>query len=239
MAYTLSKRSLHSYIFILLAFLVSNMISLYLGLSWHSSSCLHLITSSSSSPNSGSPSTSFDIHNLISHLNLTRLHATQFAVSQLRQELEIDLAESLFANKSMLTMSNTSLPSCAHYNVMQDGYATCLTNLHKAKTMSKELHEYIREKELSFGWIGGLARATMVSPIGHSCEAVVKHLLKYMNYEVGGSCPDDQGLGQSLMVHGCDSLPRRRCFARVPQSYKEPYPLPKSTWTMPNDHSIL
>ncbi|KAI7751174.1 hypothetical protein M8C21_027786 [Ambrosia artemisiifolia] len=59
-----------------------------------------------------------------------------------------------------------------------------------------------------------------------------------MNYDVGDICNDDWKLAQRLMVHGCDPLPRRRCFARAPQFYTKPLPFPESIWVNTNAKTL-
>ena len=233
------------YILALFLFLASNLISMYVGFSWKSTSGLHLISTSLESAESTSPSVSNDLgfNNLLSELNLTEteLQVTQSEVLQLRQDLEtaLELAHNLLENGTFPDTPWESRENHKMPNHDEDPTMNTITSLRKAQEMSEELHEYIGEKKLPLGWSSGLASSTMVSPIGHSCELVIKDLLKYMEYKVGGPCPDDQGLAQSLMLHGCEPLPRRRCFAKAPESYKEPYPRPESMWTMPRDESIL
>ena len=232
------------YILALFLFLASNLISIYVGFSWKSSTGFHLTTSFESSSTSPSVSSHFDFSNLLSELNITEteLQVTQSEVLQLRQDIEtvLELAHNLLENGTLRSTPDTPSESYEHHMIPKDGDSTnTIISLRTAQTISEELHEYIGEKKLPLGWSSGLASSTMVSPIGHSCELVIEDLLKYMDYEVGGPCPDDQGLAQSLMVHGCEPLPRRRCFAKAPESYKEPYPRPESMWTMPKDESIL
>ena len=74
--------------------------------------------------------------------------------------------------------------------------------------------------------------------IGHACVSMKAELEEYMDYDVGDMCNDDWPLGQRLMVHGCDPLPRRRCLALSPKYYRIPTPLPHSLWDMPDDHNI-
>ena len=240
---THSNLSRNSCLFIFFIFLSSNVFCFYLGFSWQSSSGLHAITSLGSTATSPSIYDDFHVHNLLSHLNLTEmeLHATQFEVSQLRQDLKaaLELTRDLFANGKLFQMLSSPSTSNASHTTPGENNSTNVITLRKAQEMSEELHEYIGEKKLPLGRSFALASSTMVSPIGHSCELVIKDLLKYMDYKVGGPCPDDQRFAQSLMLHGCEPLPRRRCFAKAPESYKEPYPRPESMWTMPEDESIL
>ncbi|KAI3851350.1 hypothetical protein MKX03_006696, partial [Papaver bracteatum] len=57
--------------------------------------------------------------------------------------------------------------------------------------------------------------AEMVSSIGHSCEKSMSFLSQFMNYKVGGVCPDDWSLAQNLILRGCEPLPRRRRLTKV------------------------
>ncbi|GAB4844535.1 hypothetical protein Ancab_037915 [Ancistrocladus abbreviatus] len=81
------------------------------------------------------------------------------------------------------------------------------------------------------------ANATFTS-IGHACFAMKEELEKYMDYDIGEICNDDWKLAQKLMVHGCDPLPRRRCFSRAPPWYTGPYPLNESMWKLPDDKNV-
>ena len=81
------------------------------------------------------------------------------------------------------------------------------------------------------------ANGTFTS-IGHACFATKPDLEEYMRYDVGDVCEDDWRLAQRLMVHGCDPLPRRRCFARAPKLYAAPLPLPDSLWAAPDDRNV-
>ena len=236
-----SKTSIKSYIFIIFVFLASNVISIYLGFSWQSRADVPAIpllgSSGSASPSKFDDS---DAHNLLSRLNETEveLQLTRYELSQLREMLKA--AEELVHS---LTSSNGASFFAKSHEIPDSKLAGedsgTIISLREAQTLSEELHEYIGEKKLPLGRSFALASSTMVSPIGHSCELVIKDLLKYMDYKVGGPCPDDQRFAQSLMLHGCEPLPRRRCFAKAPESYKEPYPRPESMWTMPEDESIL
>ncbi|KAI4328849.1 hypothetical protein L6164_021172 [Bauhinia variegata] len=57
----------------------------------------------------------------------------------------------------------------------------------------------------------------------HSCSLllVLGELEQYMDYDIDEICKDDWKLAQKLVVHGCDPLPRRRCFTRAPKLYRK------------------
>ncbi|KAK8957322.1 hypothetical protein KSP39_PZI001537 [Platanthera zijinensis] len=81
------------------------------------------------------------------------------------------------------------------------------------------------------------ANGTFAS-IGHGCFSMKEELEEYMNYDVGDFCKDDWKQAQKLMVHGCDPLPRRRCFARSPKLYTQPLPISESIWSLPDDRNV-
>ncbi|KAF5752764.1 hypothetical protein HS088_TW01G00682 [Tripterygium wilfordii] len=63
-----------------------------------------------------------------------------------------------------------------------------------------------------------------LSPIASSCHNHPDLLHKYMTYTPFSLCPQDSDLGETLILHGCHPLPRRRCFSRTPS--KPPNSLP-------------
>ncbi|GFP91470.1 probable methyltransferase pmt15 [Phtheirospermum japonicum] len=81
------------------------------------------------------------------------------------------------------------------------------------------------------------ANGTFTS-IGHSCFLMKKELEEYMDYDIGDICNDDWKLAQMLMVHGCDPLPRRRCFSKAPPFYTKPLPINESLWALPDDRNV-
>lgn len=75
--------------------------------------------------------------------------------------------------------------------------------------------------------------------IGAGCLKHKQDLEKYMSYQIGGECPTDDIFAQTLMLKGCEPLPRRRCHPKSPPDYDEPAPLPESLWATPRDSSII
>lgn len=59
-----------------------------------------------------------------------------------------------------------------------------------------------------------------------------------MDYDIGVICNDDWKLAQKLMIHGCDPLPRRRCFSRAPKLYSRPFPITESLWKLPDNRNV-
>ncbi|KAL5582377.1 hypothetical protein UlMin_014819 [Ulmus minor] len=81
------------------------------------------------------------------------------------------------------------------------------------------------------------ANGTFTS-IGHACFAIKKELKEYMDYDIGEICNEDWKLAQTLMVHGFDPLPRRRCFSLAPKLYSKPFPINESIWKLPDDRNV-
>ncbi|BBN04788.1 protein MpPMT.3 [Marchantia polymorpha subsp. ruderalis] len=104
---------------------------------------------------------------------------------------------------------------------------------------NREFERYVEPRKLPLGWSGTLMRDTIISPVGHGCAKMKAELDQYMKYRVGDECPDDEAMTQKLLVGGCEPLPRRRCFSRIPINYTEPYPLPDSLWKAPGDGGVI
>ncbi|AQK43841.1 S-adenosyl-L-methionine-dependent methyltransferase superfamily protein [Zea mays] len=49
-----------------------------------------------------------------------------------------------------------------------------------------------------------------------------EELARYMTYNVGGECPEDDALALQVALKGCEPLPRRCCRPREPARYAEP-----------------
>lgn len=105
--------------------------------------------------------------------------------------------------------------------------------------LPQELIEIVAGQKLPLGFNRAFNTDTVYIPIGHPCMLLKDDLAKYMSYERGGTCPDDDNLAQQLMLRGCEPLPRRRCRKPIPEGYQEPHPFPESMWTTPPDTSIL
>ncbi|XP_041023381.1 probable methyltransferase At1g29790 [Juglans microcarpa x Juglans regia] len=58
---------------------------------------------------------------------------------------------------------------------------------------------------------------SQLSPIATSCHNHPDLLHRYMDYTPFSPCPPDSDeLAESLILHGCHPLPRRRCFSKTP-----------------------
>lgn len=102
----------------------------------------------------------------------------------------------------------------------------------------EEIRKYVKIKPNRLGKQNFMGANGTFTSIGHACFAMKKDLEEYMEYDVGKICNDDWKLGQKLTVHGCDPLPRRRCFARTPKLYNKPFPINESLWRIPDDRNI-
>ncbi|PIN26995.1 hypothetical protein CDL12_00243 [Handroanthus impetiginosus] len=102
----------------------------------------------------------------------------------------------------------------------------------------EEIRKYITPKENRVGKINMYGMDKIYSTIGHACVLMKRELEEYMDYDVGSYCKDDWNLGQKLMIHGCDPLPRRRCLTRASKLYLKPYPINESLWRMPEGRNV-
>lgn len=104
--------------------------------------------------------------------------------------------------------------------------------------LTEEIRKYIRIKPNRLGKQNFMGANGTFTSIGHSCFSMKEELEAYMDYDVGDICNDDWRLAQKLMIHGCDPLPRRRCFSRAPQFYTKPRPINESLWSLPDDRNV-
>lgn len=102
----------------------------------------------------------------------------------------------------------------------------------------EEIRKYVKAKPNRLGKQNFMGANGTFASIGHACFAMKEALEEYMDYDVGDFCKDDWKQAQRLMVHGCDPLPRRRCFARAPKLYIRPRPIADSLWNYPDDHNV-
>ncbi|QCE02651.1 S-adenosyl-L-methionine-dependent methyltransferase [Vigna unguiculata] len=104
--------------------------------------------------------------------------------------------------------------------------------------LREEIRKYVRIKPNRLGKQNFMGANASFTSIGHACFAMKEELEEYMDYDVGEICNDDWKLAQKLMVHGCDPLPRRRCFSRAPKLYNQPFPITESLWKLPDDRNV-
>uniref|UniRef100_A0A0R0J672 Methyltransferase type 11 domain-containing protein n=2 Tax=Glycine max TaxID=3847 RepID=A0A0R0J672_SOYBN len=108
----------------------------------------------------------------------------------------------------------------------------------EGNNQQNEIRKYVRIKPNRLGKQNFMGENASFTSIGHTCFAMKEELEEYMDYDVGEICNDDWKLAQKLMVHGCDPLPRRRCFSRSPKLYKQPFPVNESLWKLPDDRNV-
>ncbi|XP_072965681.1 probable methyltransferase At1g29790 [Typha angustifolia] len=102
----------------------------------------------------------------------------------------------------------------------------------------EEIRKYASVKPNRLGKKNFMGANGTFASIGHACFAMKEELEEYMDYDVGDFCKDDWRQAQMLMVHGCDPLPRRRCFSRAPKIYTKPFPINESMWKLPDDRNV-
>ncbi|GFZ00975.1 S-adenosyl-L-methionine-dependent methyltransferases superfamily protein [Actinidia rufa] len=102
----------------------------------------------------------------------------------------------------------------------------------------EEIRKYMRIKPNRLGKQNFMGANATFTSIGHACFSMKQDLEEYMDYDIGEICNDDWKLAQKLMVHGCDPLPRRRCFSRAPQLNTRPFPINESIWKLPEDKNV-
>ncbi|KAF8377854.1 hypothetical protein HHK36_031241 [Tetracentron sinense] len=100
-----------------------------------------------------------------------------------------------------------------------------------------ELKLFLQHHPLPLGKDSRTGITEMVASVGHSCAKSMDVLSQFMNYKVGGACPDDWSLAQKLILRGCEPLPRRRCFAKsIPKVGLFHFPL--SLWKPVSDKIV-
>ncbi|KAE9605368.1 putative transcription factor C2H2 family [Lupinus albus] len=104
--------------------------------------------------------------------------------------------------------------------------------------LREEIRKYVRIKPNRLGKQNFMGANATFTSIGHACFSMREELEEYMDYDIGEICNDDWKLAQKLMVHGCDPLPRRRCFSRSPKLYNQPFPINESMWKLPDDRNV-
>lgn len=102
----------------------------------------------------------------------------------------------------------------------------------------EEIRKYVKIKPNRLKKQNFMGANGTFTSIGHACFAMRNELEGYMDYDVGDICNDDWKLAQRLMVHGCDPLPRRRCFSKAPKLYSKPFPINESLWKLPDDRNV-
>jgi hypothetical protein len=82
--------------------------------------------------------------------------------------------------------------------------------LDRRNALPAELREYVAPRKLPNGFNAALHSDHVMATVGQACVANIEDITKFMTYEVGKVCPDDDNLAQKLLLAGCEPLPRRR-----------------------------
>ncbi|KAK1440486.1 hypothetical protein QVD17_06313 [Tagetes erecta] len=104
--------------------------------------------------------------------------------------------------------------------------------------VTEEIKKYITPKENRVGKKNIYGSEKIYNSIGHGCVSVKRELQVYMDYDIGSFCKDDWNVAQSLMIKGCDPLPRRRCLTRASKLYQKPYAINESLWRVPDGRNV-
>ncbi|XP_043708059.1 probable methyltransferase At1g29790 [Telopea speciosissima] len=151
------------------------------------------------------------------------LHHTHKNISLISEHVSIILREIESSQKKLARMEKELL-----------GYQ----NIDVSRpNVANELKLFLQHHPLPLGKDSKSGITEMVSSVGHSCDKSTELLSQYMNYKVGGACPDDLSLAQKLISRGCEPLPRRRCFTKaIPKVGLLPFPL--SLWKPVSDKIV-
>ncbi|XP_031496689.1 probable methyltransferase At1g29790 [Nymphaea colorata] len=166
-----------------------------------------------------------------------------FTESLLRAEEEIDrLRDELRATRSASGLLLQQLSQLA--SSLPNGTADSPDSASDAEAdllLPKEYLEFVSPKKLPLGRNSNFGSDHINPPAGRACDQFPEDLARYMNYTVGGPCPDDELLAQRLLLRGCEPLPRRRCRSppALPARFVEPAPFPASLWSIPDDSSVV
>ncbi|KAK4411451.1 hypothetical protein Sango_0218100 [Sesamum angolense] len=167
--------------------------------------------------------TSCNYRNIVAPRTNEREIKETFGIVIRRIQLQLD---------QMRDSPHESVPKSKHASFLADILGLIET---VQESLSEEIRKYIRIKPNRLGKQNFMGANGTFTSIGHACFSMRKELEEYMDYDIGDICNDDWKLAQKLMVHGCDPLPRRRCFAKAPQFYTKPLPINESLWALPND----
>ncbi|XP_058097693.1 probable methyltransferase At1g29790 [Magnolia sinica] len=145
-------------------------------------------------------------------------------ISLISEHVSLILREIEFSQKKLSQMEKQIL-----------GYQNLDLSLPNLPT---ELTSFLRRHTLPLGKDSRSGITELVASVAHSCASSIHLLSQYMNYKPGGACPDDSHLAQKLVSHGCEPLPRRRCFAPVVSKAGRLFRFPLSLWANVSDQVV-
>ncbi|XXG40227.1 hypothetical protein AAC387_Pa01g0999 [Persea americana] len=153
----------------------------------------------------------------------THLHAPHKNISLISEHVSLIIQEIVSSQKKLIQMEKELI---GYHNI----------DLSRPN-IPNELKTFLQHHPLPLGKDSKSGITEMVAAVGHLCSNSADLLSQYMNYKVGGACPDDWSVSQKLISKGCEPLPRRRCFARlVPKMGLFPFPL--SLWKPVSDKIV-
>ncbi|KAH6772619.1 hypothetical protein C2S52_004575 [Perilla frutescens var. hirtella] len=210
---------------IVLLILVTNLVTIYIFTSPHSS-FEHPLTRITQLP-------FWDTTPLLLKLNATQeqLIQSDSHITDLQSQLKSsrELVEKLLAQLSRL---NGAIEQASTSKTTTSTFDDLLDDVYEEAKLAIGPHELPLGNTPRIG-------SEIYSSIGGGCLKHTEDLKQYMSYKIGGECPSDDVFAQTLMLKGCEPLPRRRCHPKTPPNYVEPTPLPKSLWSTPPDSSII
>ncbi|ERM93851.1 hypothetical protein AMTRI_Chr04g247190 [Amborella trichopoda] len=160
-------------------------------------------------------------------------------LSEAKQEIQL-LRSQLQASKSLSEELLSRLSSLLdHNNSNSNNNKKKKDHFPKDPDLPQEFRESASAKPLPLGFNPNFGSDKIYPPVGAACSLFMDELFQYMQYSVGGDCPDDELLAQRLMLKGCEPLPRRRCRSQAQRNYVEPASLPESLWSIPHDTSVV
>jgi len=147
-------------------------------------------------------------------------------IGQLREELLRAQDQLIQVQEKILKLltdiqANTKAIAAARTNEDRDTAVEAMTEaiesdpyhrwmLDRRDSLPPEFREYVATKKLPFGWNPALRSDSLTASVGQACVANMEDIRKFMDYESGKACPDDDDLAQKLLLQGCEPLPRRR-----------------------------
>ncbi|XP_051144570.1 probable methyltransferase At1g29790 [Andrographis paniculata] len=164
--------------------------------------------------------------------NRAELHKSNITKLEFKKFLEDEVIRPFYG--AHIALRQIRLPRIDNSTAMEDPLINtfAVEEIRKYITPKENRVEKMKTKTNIYGM------EKVYNTIGHACAAMKNELEAYMNYDVGSYCNDDWNLGQRLMIHGCDPLPRRRCLAKASKLYTRPYPINESLWRIPDGRNV-
>ncbi|KAK9054801.1 hypothetical protein SSX86_025880 [Deinandra increscens subsp. villosa] len=156
------------------------------------------------------------------------LGGTNVSMLEYKRFIEEDVIQPLY--KAHISLRQVRLPRVENGTTNEDPLINSF--------VTEEIRKYITPKENRVGKKNIYGSEKIYNSIGHGCVSLKKELQAYMDYDIGSFCNDDWNVAQSLMIKGCDPLPRRRCLTRASKLYQKPYPINESLWRIPDGRNV-